>query len=354
MKRGISLIIILLLLPTILAVELTLSKDSYQPQETLNLEITGNFIEILTTDNILLYKEGVPRSQPTISDLIKQGDTYYFYAVLPNQEANFSIKIENPKYTESGVQKTEAIIKNFTIKKTNQSALQINPGFVVARKDFSIKIKSLYENQEIQASFDKQIENFLLTEDNEKTIVFSITGINPGKYDLKVNDYTIPIFVIRDKEGAEPLANDSINQTNQTIPGTNLTKPSDFSELSDSEIEEYVSDLGETQDLSCAKIGQECSDDEECDGEPIASSDSSSCCAGLCKEKTESSYTWIWGVLILLVIAGVIAFFYFKSRKKLKPKSTEEILEKKNKDFGLRMKNKPEPGKEISGSLGKI
>jgi len=359
MKRGISLLSVLvltllLILPIISAVDITLSKTSYQPQETLQAEITGNFIDTLTLDNVLLYKEGIPRSQPAISDLIKQGNTYYFYALLPNQEANFSIKIENTKYTESGFQKTDTIIKNFKIKKTNQSALQINPGFIKTNKDFSIKVKSLYENQEITAKFDKQTESFSLVEDNEKTIIFSVSNVNVNvsEYDLTVNDYTIPVFII--KTAGDDSEDDQTpnNITNKTILGTNITKPDDFSKLSDSEIEEYVEELGETDDLSCANIGFECSSNEKCDGEIIASSDSSSCCAGLCKEKKEKSSTWIWGVLILVIVVGGVAFFYFKSKKKLKPKSTKELLERKNKDFGMRMGN--EPGKEISGGLGKI
>ena len=172
-------------------------------------------------------------------------------------------------------------------------------------------------------------------------------------HEITINDYTIPVFIIGSAE-EEPIINETKNQTNQTISGTNITKPNDFSELSDDEIEEYVEDIGETDDLSCSNIGEDCLNNQECDGEKIASSDSSSCCAGTCKEKKEKSSTWIWGILILLVVVGGIAFFYFKSKKKLKPKSTEEILEKKNKDFGLRMDNKLDSGKEIRGSLGKI
>jgi uncharacterized protein YpmB len=355
MKKEVILLFLVLILSfnLILAVEISLSKSSYQPQETLLAEITGNFIDTLTKDNILLYEGTTPRSQPAISDLIKQENIYYFYAVLPNKENNFSIRIENARYTESGVQKTDTIIKDFVIKRTNQSALQINPGVIKTSKDFSIKIKSLYENQDISASFDTQTESFSLVEDNEKTIVFSVLNIDAGKQDLTINDYTIPVFIIGSAE-EEPIINETKNQTNQTISGTNITKPNDFSELSDDEIEEYVEDIGETDDLSCSNIGEDCLNNQECDGEKIASSDSSSCCAGTCKEKKEKSSTWIWGILILLVVVGGIAFFYFKSKKKLKPKSTEEILEKKNKDFGLRMDNKLDSGKEIRGSLGKI
>jgi len=316
MKRGISLLLILLALTInlISAVDIKLSKDNYQPQETLLAEITGNFIETLTIDNLFLYKEGIPRTMPALSDITKFSDIYYVYMVLPNQEGNFSLKIENAKYTEEGTQKTDAITKEFILERTNQSALQINPSFVKTKKDFSIKVRALNENQEITASFDKQTENFSLVEDNEKTIVFSITNVETGKHDLTVNDYTIPVFIIGTAE--EPENIDGNISANQTIPGTNTTKPSNFSELSDEEVEEYIEDLGETEDLSCANIGVKCFDNEECDGEEVASSDGN-CCIGLCKEQEEKSYGWVWGVLILLVVVAGIAFFILNQRKNL-------------------------------------
>lgn len=62
MKKSISLLFVLLLvIPAISAVDIKLSKASYQPQETLQAEITGNFVS-LANENILIYEQNTPRS----------------------------------------------------------------------------------------------------------------------------------------------------------------------------------------------------------------------------------------------------------------------------------------------------
>ena len=204
-----------LIIPGLLALDVSLSKTSYQPQETLQAEITGNFINPLTIENIFLYKEGVPRPTPVISDLAKFKNTYYVYLVLPNQEGNFSIRIENAKYTEAGMEKTDTIIKEFEIKKTNQSVLQINPGFVITDKDFSIKVKSLYSNQDISLIFNGETKNISLIEDSEESVKFSV--INAGEENiLKVNDYEIPVFIFSKQ-------NINITENQTTEIKTNLT-----------------------------------------------------------------------------------------------------------------------------------
>ena len=338
-NKYISFILLILLTINIIsAVDIKLIKDSYQPLETLQAEISGNFIDTLTINNLGLYKEGIPRTMPSISGITQQGDIYYFYAVLPNQEGNFSIKIENAKYTEAGVQKSTAIIKNFTIIKSNTSVLQINPGFVSTTTDFSIKIKSLYQKQDITASFGEQEQSFSLNEDSEKTLVFSVKNIT-GKKELTINNYKIPVFIINKIQNQSEIyipTNSSINNTNQT---TNQTKIS-IVNLTTEEI----------KSLSCEDIGQVCLDTQECDGETKSSLDGS-CCVGTCKEKSTSSYGWVWAILILLAILGAIYFFYLRGKKRLKPKSTDEFLEESDKRFKSRMQNRNE---EVSGKLDKI
>ncbi len=181
-----AILLVLFTINIISAVEIKLSKDVYFPSETLSAEITGNFIDTLTKDNLFIYKQGVPRSTPVISDLTKQGDIYYFYAILPNQEGNFSLKIENARYTESGVEKTTVIVKELTIKTTNESALQINPGFIKTSEDFSIKVKSLTGNQQITTELGGESKNYSLVEDVEKELKLSVSSLAIGKNDLKI------------------------------------------------------------------------------------------------------------------------------------------------------------------------
>ena len=354
-RLSMLILFAVLAMPLISALEIKLSKDIYYPQETLQAEITGNFIDSLTKDNILIYKQGIPRSSPVISDLTKQGDIYYFYAVLPNQEGNFSLKIENIKYTESGVEKTTAIVKEFEIKKTNESALQINPGFVKTSEDFSVKVKSLAGNQEVTAELGGESKNYSLIEDVEKELTFSVSSLAIGKNDLKIiygsettksllssitinKYYTIPVFVIE-----KAIVNDTIiNQTNQT--NTNQTnQTSNETKIS---IENKTTD--EIKAMHCSEFGLQCEDNEVCDVSTKESLEGP-CCPGTCTAKKEKSYVWI-GILIILVVLAVVAFMYFKAKNK-RPPSSEEILKTRTDRFNDRMSGE---NREVSGKLDSV
>ena len=347
MKKEVYVFSILILfvvsaINLISAVDIKLSKASYHPQETLQVEITGNFIDNLILENVLIYKQGIPRSTPVISDLTKQGEIYYFYAILPNQEGNFSLKIENAKYTESGTEKTTAIIKEFIIKKTNESVLQINPGFVKTSSDFSIKVRALNKNQEVSATFNTKTQNISIVEDTEKTLSFSVANLS-GKYSLKINGYTIPVFVIEKVIINNTIINQTnqtnINQTNQTINGTKINVINKTEE--------------EIKALYCADFGKECGDNEQCDVETKPSLDSGSCCPspGTCIAKKAKSYTWI-GVLIIVIVLVAVAYLYFKGKNK-RPPSSEEILKKRSDKFEDRMSGDDER-REVSGKLDTV
>ncbi len=200
MKRGIILQIILLLfiIPSITAIEITLTKNNYQPQETLQAEITGNFIS-LTKDNIFIYKESKSHPEPVIKDLIKYNNKYYFYAILPNQEGNFTFKIQDTEYLERGKIKSESIVKNITLQYKNTSDLSINPGFVIPNNDFTIKVKSLYGNTDLTATFEStgETKQISLIEEIEEPLTFSLPELFPSKLNLKIKDYNIPVFILK-------------------------------------------------------------------------------------------------------------------------------------------------------------
>lgn len=191
-------IILLLVIPTLSAIEIKFSKDSYQPQELFQAEITGNFIS-LTSDNILFYKDEKVHSEPVIKDLTKQNHKYYFYAILPNQEGNFTFRIENVRYLERGEIKTDPIIKNISIQYKNTSDLYISPGFIIPDKSFSIKVLSLYKDTVVNAKFEAtgETKNVSLIEGIEEIIQFSLPALPPSKSKITINSYEIPVFLIK-------------------------------------------------------------------------------------------------------------------------------------------------------------
>ena len=198
MKKSILLLILLLILPSILAIEITFSKDSYQPQETLQAKITGNFIS-LVSDNIFIYKDGKAHPEPIIKDLTKQNNVYYFYAVLPKPPGNYSFRIQDTSYLERGEINSDTIIKPLKLEFKNISDLSFNPGFVIPTKDFSIKVKSLYGNTPLIAKFEAtgETKNLSLIEQTEETIKFKLPELLSQQSKIILNNYEIPVFLIK-------------------------------------------------------------------------------------------------------------------------------------------------------------
>jgi hypothetical protein len=199
LKKGALLFITLtlLIITNINAIEITLSKSIYSPFETLQAEITGNFIS-LSNDNVFIYNNNEPRLTPVISGLFLNNNVYYYYAVLPKIEGNYSLRILNAEYTKEGVLTTEPIIKDFYIEKNNYTfdSLSINPGFIVTSKDFSINIKSPFKNQLVKINYQSYNKTVSLIEDQEKTIDFLIKDINVPDSFIYINNYKIPVFIL--------------------------------------------------------------------------------------------------------------------------------------------------------------
>jgi len=196
-KTGLFVLIFLITIQIISAVDISLSKENYQPQETLQAEITGNFPEGLELENIFLYKQGTPRPMPVIYDLKQYQGIYYLYMILPNQEGNFSVQIENTKYIETGASKTDTIIKEFIVQQTNEPAISINPGFVSATQNFLVKTAGIYVGQDVNAELQASAESygFFLPDGVKEELEFSIKDLESQKTNLKINDYNIPVFI---------------------------------------------------------------------------------------------------------------------------------------------------------------
>jgi hypothetical protein len=197
-KSVIYFILIIFLVQNVFAeIDINLKKQEYQPRETLQAEITGNFVS-LTNDNMFIFEEGIPRQVPVISDITRQNKKYYFYAVLPNKEGNYTIEIRNAIYSSLGELVSNFIVRNFTIKRTNESALSIDPGFIVAKEDFTINVKSLNRDSEVTLFLEstKETKKISLLEDEDKTLKFSIKDINQSVSNLKINNYNIPVFIL--------------------------------------------------------------------------------------------------------------------------------------------------------------
>jgi hypothetical protein len=76
------------------------------------------------------------------------------------------------------------------------------------------------------------------------------------------------------------------------------------------------------------------------------------CCLAECKTES-SSKAWIWGLLILAVVAIGLWFLYKKSNKGLGKEKPKEILNKRAEDYEKRVNPKQEKAEEVDKSLTK-
>ena len=212
----------------VLAASIETNKEIYAPGETLQADIFGNFIDPLDLNNIYFYRE---RAIPIIYDIFKLKDKHILYARLPYKEGNYTIKIKDARYSIPDGSSSEELIKQFEIKKTNQTILKVSPGFVVARDDFSITLEA-NENTQVEAKLEitgetKQVE---LIQNLEKKVYFSIEGIlNYTESNLRVGEYNIPVFIFPEKSEQEIIKETGSFRFNPPELKATILKEQDFS-----------------------------------------------------------------------------------------------------------------------------
>lgn len=173
-------------------------KSSFYPGETLQVEIPNVFINNLKLENIGIYQNNSVHVTPIEPGLIKSGDSYFYYALLPSYPGLYSFKIENVRYWEGSDQVTDTIIRNFSIEKTNSSYLSFSPGYLSVTNDFSIIIKGYNKPQDIAVSFEPNNfeKTYKLGYMNDQRVYFSIENItNFTKSEIKINNYILPVII---------------------------------------------------------------------------------------------------------------------------------------------------------------
>jgi len=324
-KSALSLVFALILLSLSFisaAVEINLEKTQFYPSELLKAEILGTFPDGLKIANIAVYEGNAVHSTPTQSELLKTGEKYIYYAVLPSAEGNYSLKIKNAKYYINTDTSTNETAQNFTITTTNSTYLSINKGFISTTKDFSIIVKSLNGIQEVTAKFDATGEEKTTTigQNAEKTLYFSIKDITEyTESTLSINDYSIPVFVSPQDPTQEPFITNTTPEDNLTA-----TEPVEVAE----------EDATPAQLQTCASVnGKLCKSGETCEGDKSFEK-GIICCKGTCVKK--SSNAWIGGVILIIILVAGAVWFYLKT-KKSNTKTGEEKLAETSERFKSRM-----------------
>ncbi len=217
-KAVLAIFLSVLLISLASALDITLTKSSYYPGETLQAEIPDAFTTTLTSDNIGVYYSDNVHESGVIKGIVKVDKKYYFYAVLPEYAGQYSLKIENIKHYDGLIQSDSPIVKNFSIVSTNSSYLSVSPAALYAIKDFQITVKGYNDYQTINVDFAPANfkQSFELGYGEDKIVYIPITGISsPVTADISINSYRIKAVV------SPPSSNQTLqNVSNETIPET--------------------------------------------------------------------------------------------------------------------------------------
>ena len=201
-KKLLALVIFILCIQFLSGVSVDM-KQSYLKGETIIANISGNFIDQISEENVLFYR-GSTRV-PAIYEVGTIQGMHMLYALISSQvSGNYSVLIKGVRYMDGTEIVDEPIILNFTI--LNESAdFSIVPGFVFTDKDFSIMVKNLkHGSLEISVSDGRK---FNLKEGEFFYIPFSIQNFS-SRYSSIVLDggslsYEIPVEIFGNSFGED-------------------------------------------------------------------------------------------------------------------------------------------------------
>lgn len=164
----------------------------FKQGETLLAKVSGNFLDIITPQNVSLYQDNERVSFVAYVKKIR-GDFYIYGQTLGKPEGNYSLKIQGVRYYSSGnVLSSEDIVLNFKI--TNQTAdFSVEPLILESNQDFSVKIKNLNLDKKINVTsvFGRTQKTILFDYGETKEIKFSSLELIQGWNTLNLSSESI-------------------------------------------------------------------------------------------------------------------------------------------------------------------
>lgn len=180
------------------AIEFEINSE-FSQGETLLAKVSGNFIDQITSQNVLLYQEHTRVAfEPTVQ---KIEDSFYISgSLLGKSEGNYSLVVEGVKYSSLMQVKSDDIVIPFLIN--NQTAdFLVEPRFLETGKNFLVKVTNLKDKKlDVTSSFGKISKTVQLNYEETREIEVLIPSITPqGWNNLTLSsentEYLIPIYV---------------------------------------------------------------------------------------------------------------------------------------------------------------
>lgn len=207
MKKEILILLLtlILILPLVSSVNIDI-KENYKPGETIIGNVEGNFLSPLSPENFYFYSD---REQiPLIFDSAKIQDKYYFYALLPVEERNYTLILKDIKYYENGRERTGDIEKNFSVS-GNVSDFSISPGVLIMRNKSSISVESRNSPLIVSAKFLNSSQQVSVPLGQKRKLYFSGASNEFKLAEIELSalstTYSVPIAII--PSASQPYGN---------------------------------------------------------------------------------------------------------------------------------------------------
>ncbi len=199
-------------MPNILTLDIQL-QDNYQPASTFLATLEGNILEPIDASQISFYRRHI--QVPFLYNIAKIKGIYYIYAILPDKEQNYSIKIKDVNYRDSQGIHEKDLTANFTVL-GEKAEFSINPGFIITDKDFFISVQNNLDNSiEIKSIFLNQTKLKTISAASSEKINFEINdekGLEYLTISSGATSYEIPIYLLG-AIGEDPEEDYEINET---------------------------------------------------------------------------------------------------------------------------------------------
>jgi len=146
MRKKLIIIIffVFLIIPLVSSANIQM-KQNFKQEETLMANVSENFINPPSRENILFYKGHTRIAMDAY--LGKINENYYIYSSLSGKApGNYSIKIKDISYKKGSKTISNDLIKNFTIEDA-YAPFSINPGFIITKDDFDIIVNNFQDNE---------------------------------------------------------------------------------------------------------------------------------------------------------------------------------------------------------------
>jgi len=230
MKKIFALVILVFVINSLSAVELSLNEE-YSQGETVIGKISGNFIEPPTKDKLSLYRDYL--EIPLDIELIKLGNDFYFFFNIDKSPGNYTFKIENTEYYYGTGTSEEDISHDLIVKKTTTDFI-IDPAVIYTNNTFKIKF-NCFSNSGIEISFNDKIDfsdsgniepyqeifPLELFSGQEKEVYFTLNDFEKSGLAIldftssNETDYSVPVFVETSEKDSD---NDGIIDSEDNCP----------------------------------------------------------------------------------------------------------------------------------------